>query len=526
MEAPANAVVADVVVAGAGIAGLYSAWRLLQQDPSRKLHVLEILPRTGGRLETDVVDIGGVTVKTEEGGMRFTSSHHELIALLEELGLGKQAVPFPMGDDNNRFYLRGRRFTVGDARRDPAIWSRLYRLNESARGKQPADVLAGVLDAILEENGLDPDYWDPTCEDWTRFRTEYTYRGVPTCRWGIWALLADYGLTEDCLEMLYQASGLIVPYDRQINAGSAFQLLADFINPELQTLRLGFEQLPEALGASCLDAGAAIHLQTAVRGIDRLSDGRLLVTARREPGTTQSFICPTLILALPQLALRRLMPQAPMMRDSAEFLADLESVTDMPLSRINLYYEKNWWTELLKIDNGGSFTDLPLASFHCFGGPQRGASSERPASLTLYADHTRSHYWSELQRLGAPFHSAMFPANPPDTTAASTYVVLAATRQLGEMFGLRGIPAPVLTTYRRWTDPRMGDGNHQWKVGVDDREVRRRMANPFPGVYVCGETWSDDQARVNGALRSADVMLQRLAAPSAPATVPAAVVAG
>jgi hypothetical protein len=110
----------------------------------------------------------------------------------------------------------------------------------------------------------------------------------------------------------------------------------------------------------------------------------------------------------------------------------------------------------------------------------------------------------------------MFPENPPNTTPASTYVVAAATRQLSEMLGVKQIPAPVLTTYRRWTDPAMGDGNHQWRIGVNDREVRRRMANPFPGVYTCGEAWSDDQAWVNGALRSADTMLQRLAEAGAP----------
>ena len=82
-----------------------------------------------------------------------------------------------------------------------------------------------------------------------------------------------------------------------------------------------------------------------------------------------------------------------------------------------------------------------------------------------------------------------------------------ATRQMQEMFGLATIPAPLVATYRRWGVPPAGDGDHQWRIGVNDREVRARLTNPFPHLYTCGETYSDDQAWVNGALRSVDQML-------------------
>ena len=68
-------------------------------------------------------------------------------------------------------------------------------------------------------------------------------------------------------------------------------------------------------------------------------------------------------------------------------------------------------------------------------------------------------------------------------------------------------PAPLAATYRRWGVPGAGDGDHQWRRGIDDRRVRARLANPFPHVYTCGESYSDDQAWVNGALRSVDQML-------------------
>jgi protoporphyrinogen oxidase len=147
-----DALSADIVIIGAGMAGLYTAWRLLRQNPKRRIRLLERLPRTGGRLETDHVLLDGVTVKTEEGGMRFLSTHVELLALLDTLGLSNDEVPFPMGGPSNLYYLRGKRFTVGEATANPSIWSTLYAVNPGASGLQPGDVLKNVLTAVLKEN--------------------------------------------------------------------------------------------------------------------------------------------------------------------------------------------------------------------------------------------------------------------------------------------------------------------------------------------------------------------------------------
>lgn len=69
---------ADIVIVGAGAAGLYCAYRLLQDKPKRQIVILDRLDRTGGRLDTDLVkikDLDGQTidVREEEGGMRFNS---------------------------------------------------------------------------------------------------------------------------------------------------------------------------------------------------------------------------------------------------------------------------------------------------------------------------------------------------------------------------------------------------------------------------------------------------------------------
>jgi flavin-dependent dehydrogenase len=47
----------DVLIVGAGVSGLYSAWRLLEQDNKRKVIVLDRLNRVGVRLDSDLVTI-------------------------------------------------------------------------------------------------------------------------------------------------------------------------------------------------------------------------------------------------------------------------------------------------------------------------------------------------------------------------------------------------------------------------------------------------------------------------------------
>ena len=110
----------DFAIVGAVISGLYCALRLSQAYPTKQIAVIERLDRNGGRLDTDLITVRpGEVVREEEGGMRFQYSMTELMALIKEMGLCDQIVPFLMGShipgyggNTNRFYLRGRSFTA------------------------------------------------------------------------------------------------------------------------------------------------------------------------------------------------------------------------------------------------------------------------------------------------------------------------------------------------------------------------------------------------------------------------------
>ena len=50
---------------------------------------------------------------------------------------------------------------------------------------------------------------------------------------------------------------------------------------------------------------------------------------------------------------------------------------------------------------------------------------------------------------------------------------------------------------------------HQWGLHADDRAVIAAMVEPRENLFTCGESFSDYQGWVEGALRSADLVLDK-----------------
>ena len=514
---------ADVVIVGAGISGLYCAYRLLTADPSTKVVILDRLNRVGGRLDTDIVTIydaagNPVQVKDEEGGMRFNQSATELLALLDELGMGDQQVPFPMGDDNNLYHLRGRTFTVAQAAAGKnALWSQIYNLRPAEQHKSPDDIRTAVYDFLVTSNGAEVPA-DPSPEFWQRFRLDFTFQGTPLKDWGLWALYRAYGLSEECIAMCADTAGFAAPFYSLVSAGEAYQLLEDFpADPQFSTLRDGFGSLPATVAGQVEALGGIIRLSVCVDSIERTAVG-LIVTVAGPSGDTP-ITCDHLILALPATALQQLQAKSPALNQvgnphADSLAADLRTVVPMRLCKVNLYYTDAWWRDgsdpqSPHVANGPSFTDLPMGAVYAFN-PMVAGEVDGPAPLTIYCDFTKTNFWETLQSLEPKFDSPLQRQHEQDPEVmfpASQAMVDEATRQLNEMFGV-SIPPPVLTSFRLWSgEHQFGYAYHQWARHADDRSVIARMISPVDNVYVCNEAFSDDQGWVNGSLRSCNLVL-------------------
>lgn len=78
----------DYLIAGGGIAGLYTAHCIIKRSPSAKICILEATNRLGGRLHS--IPLEGTII--EAGGARFNTHQHRILALIHELGLDSKKI--------------------------------------------------------------------------------------------------------------------------------------------------------------------------------------------------------------------------------------------------------------------------------------------------------------------------------------------------------------------------------------------------------------------------------------------------
>ncbi|MGF1681576.1 FAD-dependent oxidoreductase [Photobacterium minamisatsumaniensis] len=568
----------EVVVVGAGMAGLYTSWRILKETNCEDLVIIDGANRTGGRLDSDLITFSdGSTVKEEEGGMRFTFDYMDnLMALFSKLDITDDIVPFPMNSNgNNRRYFRGESFNVNQSsENDYAVWSDLYNLSPSEKNIEPNEMIKTVYNRILAANPDFTNQWDTddlTPEYWQAFRLDCKWDGTALYNWSLWDLFMAMDYSNESVTLLYRLTGFNGTFLSRMNAGEAFQLLLDFPNdPQFKTLKKGFSTLPNALVESI--GKDKIHLRTRLENIeinDKKSKMKYTLTYK---GTTPAGLVSEskietnkVILALPRLALEKLFVKSNAYnrlheQQASELWNTLQSSTNQPLLKINLYYDKAWWTEdqtaQPTVEFGPNFSDLPTGSVYPFyslddelsaalaasqsshNGEMVLSDSEKerinqvneekydkPAALTIYCDYLNINFWSALQNTGEKFSSEMQQeANftfPQTIFPASKAVVKQATTFFKQIFNSSYVPKPVFTSARIWqgstqfdvkASEQFGYGVHQWGLGANDREVIETMIQPFGEdiqVYTCNEAYSDYQGWVEGSLRSSNVMLNR-----------------
>lgn len=524
----------DIVIVGAGVSGLYAAWRLLKQNKNRKVTIIERLNRTGGRLDTDLIKINNQSnensiVRDEEGGMRFTYEMVELMSLFYGLKLCDEIVGFPM--TTNRYFVRGRSFTTEEAAaNNNAIWSELYNLAPAEQNQSPGSILNTIYNRILKANGVDKAPANPTPEFWQKFRLDFKWKGVALNKWQMGGLFSDMGYTKECIKMMVDTVGFQAPFLSTVSAGEAWQILEDFPkNPHYHTFKYGFSTLIKALQKEVEDLGGKIHLNINLNRITKSKDGSYDLELSKVESNHFNLAslsdekievkASKVILAIASNAMRQVFIDSPILRDAKnaqQIWEDIHSIVNMRLLKINLYFEKPWWrdgdTGQPKIDFGPSFTDLPINAVYPFY-PVDEPSNENPAALTIYCDYNNTNYWQGLQNVEPLFDSKLqreHSKSPQTLFAASQSVVNEAIKQFKLLFKTHHIPEPILTSYRNWDGgDNFGYAYHQWGLNTNDKKVIARMTKLVSdeGIYSCNEAWSDMQGWVNGSLRSTDLVL-------------------
>lgn len=562
----------DVAIIGAGISGLYCAYRMInsKEFSGKKIAIYDRLNRTGGRLQSDLIPIvankeakGRMAagprdyfenmevdwVKEEQGGMRFNYDMTELMTLISELDLCGEIIPFPMSStgNTNMYNIRGRSFSVQDAAdSNQMIWSELYDLNPEEIGLSPTQIVTNAYNRILQANNvLMPE--DQTPAYWQNFRLNYTWDGIPMNEWQIGGLLMNMGHSAECVEMLSNTIGFEGPFKGLPNAGDAWQILADFPkDPTYYTFKYGFSTLPDKI-IEKLEGKVQIFLGTNVdqiMGEKGAFELHLTEAPKGQsagggnvPGSEQKVVhAQQIVSAIATTGFQSLFVKSPALNQAingnnpAKLWENISGALGMNLMKINLYFKEAWWNNGAfgrpVIEFGPNFTDMPVNSIYPFysvndlevsadGKSVTIENHNEPAALTLYCDFNNTNFWKGLQNVGPKFTSPLqeiYNKKKVQTVFPASQAVVAEIRdQIGRLFGVTNIPEPVFTSYRLWNgEDDFEHAYHQWQLNVNDKEVITYLSNPLPGFYMCNEAISDMQGWVNGSLRSSNLALEKI----------------
>ena len=418
----------DVVVVGAGIAGLTAAREL---SSTREVLVLEGSPLIGGKLR--LASVAGV--KVDVGAEAMLNRRPEGLALARELGL---EVVHP---------------TAATSR----IWSRgeLRPMPRSLMGV-PFDVAELADSGVLSESGL------------ARLRAETATRVEDDVSVGE---LVAARLGDEAVDRLVEPllGGVYAGHARQLSAaatvpqllamarrGSLLQQAAAVPRsdvPVFATLPGGMGRLPAAVAA-----GLEIRLDAPVRGLRREGEvWALAVGSTRSPETVRAR---HVVLATPAAPTARLLTEvAP---EVAAVVAGIESAS---VAVVTLAFSRD---AVAGLSDLSGFLVPPVE--------KRGIK----ASTFSFAK------WDWVREVGgehAILRTSLGRVGEESTLQATDATLVA--RSLADLADLAGISAvPVDTHVQRW-----GGGLPQYAVGHLERVARVRSALPA-GLSVCG-AWCD-----------------------------------
>jgi monoamine oxidase len=517
----------DYAIVGGGISGVYSAWRLKESDSKLSIDVFEASDRIGGRLLT-LVPPKIPSARVELGGMRYIVEEHPWVnALVNYLQL--ETEPLPADEPQNIAYVRGkllRMFELTDSSKIPynvRADERSAGVLDNLTAQAAALSLAPTIEKLL---GIKVKSWKDlqlTGAQWKTIATKGTYEGASLASLPMRYLMLR-AMSNEALRLDEDTGG----YDSILytwNAADGFPWnLGDF-TPTTTYVRVtkGYDELPVMLAERFHKTGGTIHLSARLEGFDVTDDGNVRLEVV-EDGVVQTIRAKRLILAMPRRSLELLdRTGAVLGPENTDVHELIGSVTPIPLFKLAICYPSPWWEKLppvqppkgkkVGLSSGRSVTDLPIRQCYYWAvDPQT-----NDAVLLVYDDGLDLDYWAGLRDSKAPsFQNAVAVDESSEWSKhrAPKRMVEEIHRQLLEMHGITdpsSVPAPYAAAYRDWGEDPYGGGANFWHVGVRSYDVAERIMQPKRRVpvYICGESYSHGQGWVEGALETAETMLEK-----------------
>jgi monoamine oxidase len=368
--------------------------------------------------------------------------------------------------------------------------------------------------------------------------------GKPLWKYGFWDLLYRV-LSNEGYQFMRDAGG----YDANVaNANAVTQLPATEYSDDTEflTLRDGYDQLPITLARQFQhEMRGGVPADQRVKMNHRLAafeigSGEYPYTLIFEPTVTRG--CKTTVADAQPVKVRAKKLILAMPRRSLELIksrffedpwleANIPSVLIQSAFKLFLAYETPWW-RALGLVAGRSVTDLPVRQVYYFGTEaeqEDGLPYMNSLLMASYNDISTVPFWKGLE-IGEPFKGyrpaclepGVEKVVPEQEFPPTDEMVYVATGQVAQVHSLPEVPKPYSAVYHTWNEDPYGGGWHEWKANYRLDEVMCRMRKPVDDqdVYVVGEAYSYGQGWVEGALDTAESMLEDFFGLRRPAWLP------
>lgn len=403
-------------------------------------------------------------------------------------------------------------------------------------------------------------------ETWYYIKAEGTYQGLHLYQIGFWNLLQHF-LSNEAYVMVHEVLSLQSILGNWNAAEAIPWFLDDFATDEYQMVPGGLSRVgdkleeeirllkttsgPEGCGIEFrtnVEVSKLVHTKEGWKVHSYLcshnKENNYKAKASRErPQKEYPETYDDVILALPAGALNGLIIESA--KDEVKWPPKwLKWVEGHRMIKIFLLYAEPWWMgdAFPGSDSGKICTDLPLRQIYHFSptwmdkhGLRRDGKIEEEGLALVMASYSDEHYVSFWGPMLHPDRELdLKPANDQPYIQPSPKLPherwekikqtikgirskhpdLLARRRMVEKVHLmleeihgREIPHPVLGIAQDWDA-----GWHTWIVGSRPWEepVRHQRVQPLDHLYLCGEAYSPEQGWIEGALKSAEQVLEKM----------------
>ncbi len=201
----------------------------------------------------------------------------------------------------------------------------------------------------------------------------------------------------------------------------------------------------------------------------------------------------------------------------------MEAIVDHTEERLTIKQENQLY-EVAELDTiGPSVTDMPIRQVVYFGDNARGKKKKKVYGiLASYDDIQYTTFWKALElgpkaKRKVPESRDTQPLEGPRKATPVMEKMLRkqlASLHYGPQADYTAIPKPLETKYMDWSLPPFNAGYHAYKSHYNLGDVQRKIRKPSQlikgedsDIFIVGETYSNDQAWVEGAFCTSESVL-------------------